>query len=147
MQVSGQLHTPAALPSGRSPGTHWIGGWVGPRAGLDAVVKRKIPTPYRDSNSPPPDHPARSPALCHWATPAPLNYCNNPGVPRSFRTGRLERELQMVQLSATRCSCDTILWVSLARFAAITLCVAPQRMFIVVYFVIETVRKLLDTPS
>jgi hypothetical protein len=28
---------------------------------------------------------------------------------KSFRTGRLERELQMVQLSATRCSCITIL--------------------------------------
>jgi hypothetical protein len=24
-------------------GTHWIGGWVGPRAGLEAVVKRRIP--------------------------------------------------------------------------------------------------------
>jgi len=22
--------------------THWVGGWVGPRAGLDAVVKRKL---------------------------------------------------------------------------------------------------------
>jgi hypothetical protein len=32
-------------PRERSPGTHWIGGWVGPRAGLDAVVKRKIPYP------------------------------------------------------------------------------------------------------
>jgi hypothetical protein len=33
-------------------------------------------------------------------------------------------------------------------FAAITLCVAPQRVFIfvVVYFVIDPVRKLLDTP-
>jgi hypothetical protein len=31
-------------------GTHWIIGWVGLRAGLDAVVKRKIPSPYRDSN-------------------------------------------------------------------------------------------------
>jgi hypothetical protein len=38
-------------PSERSPSTHWIGGWVGPRAGLvDAVVKRKIPSPCRDSN-------------------------------------------------------------------------------------------------
>jgi hypothetical protein len=27
----------------RAPGTHWIGGLVAPRAGLDAVVKRKIP--------------------------------------------------------------------------------------------------------
>jgi hypothetical protein len=25
-------------------GTHWLGGWVGPRAGLDAVVKSKIPS-------------------------------------------------------------------------------------------------------
>jgi hypothetical protein len=33
-----------------SPGTHWIGGWVGPRAVLDAVVKRKIPNPRRESN-------------------------------------------------------------------------------------------------
>jgi hypothetical protein len=23
----------------RAPGTHWTGGWVGPRAGLDPVVK------------------------------------------------------------------------------------------------------------
>jgi hypothetical protein len=30
-------------------------------------------------------------------------------VSKSFRTGRLERELQMVQLSATRCSCIAIL--------------------------------------
>jgi hypothetical protein len=37
-------------PRERAPGTHWIGGWVGRRAGLDAVVKRKIPSPCRDSN-------------------------------------------------------------------------------------------------
>jgi hypothetical protein len=34
----------------RDPGTHWIGGWVGPRAVLDAVVKRKLPSPHRESN-------------------------------------------------------------------------------------------------
>jgi hypothetical protein len=34
-------------------------------------------------------------------------------------------------------------------FAALTLCVASQRVFIfvLVYFVIDSVRKLLDTPS
>jgi len=32
-------------------------------------------------------------------------------------------------------------------FAAITLCVASQQVFIVVYFVINSVQKLLDTPS
>jgi len=26
-------------PKERSPGTHWIGGWVVPRAGLDALIK------------------------------------------------------------------------------------------------------------
>jgi hypothetical protein len=31
------------IPRERAPGTHWTGGWVGPRAVLDAVVKRKIP--------------------------------------------------------------------------------------------------------
>jgi hypothetical protein len=63
-------------------------------------------------------------------------------------TGRLERELKMVQLSATRYSCIAILWVSIVSFAAITLCVASQQVFIVasVHFVINSVRKLLDTP-
>jgi len=27
-------------PKESAPGTHWIGGWVGPRAVLDAVVAR-----------------------------------------------------------------------------------------------------------
>jgi hypothetical protein len=40
--VSGQLHAPVALPRGRAPGTHWIGGWLGPRTGLDDVERRKI---------------------------------------------------------------------------------------------------------
>jgi hypothetical protein len=35
--------------------------------------------------------------------------CSYEDVYKSFRTGRLERELQMVQLSATRCSCIAIL--------------------------------------
>jgi hypothetical protein len=37
-------------PRERAPSTHWIGDWVGPRAVLDAVVKRKIPSPRRESN-------------------------------------------------------------------------------------------------
>jgi hypothetical protein len=37
-------------PRERTPGTNWIGGWVGPRAILDALVKRKIPSPRRESN-------------------------------------------------------------------------------------------------
>jgi hypothetical protein len=51
---------PAALyPRGKDHHTHWIGGWVGPRAGLglDAGARRKILCPCRGSN---PDRPACS---------------------------------------------------------------------------------------
>jgi hypothetical protein len=37
-------------PRERAPGTHWIGGWVGPRAILDMVVKRKILCPCQELN-------------------------------------------------------------------------------------------------
>jgi hypothetical protein len=37
-------------PMEKAPGTHWIGGWVGPRVVLDAVVKRKIPSLRREMN-------------------------------------------------------------------------------------------------
>jgi hypothetical protein len=60
------------------------------------------------------------------------------GVSKRFLTGRLEvREQQMVQLSATRRSCIVNLRVSLVNFVAITICVASQRVsiVIVVYFV------------
>jgi hypothetical protein len=35
-------HPGRFTPRKRAPGTHWIGGWVGPRAGLDDVEKRKV---------------------------------------------------------------------------------------------------------
>jgi len=53
---------------------------------------------------------------------------------QKFWAGRLERELQMVQLSAIRCSCIVILWISLVSFAAITLRVASQWLFVVCLF-------------
>jgi hypothetical protein len=49
-----------------------------------------------------------------------VTVCTYEGVSKSFRTGRLERELQTVQLSATRCSCIAILWISLVSFVATT---------------------------
>jgi hypothetical protein len=56
MEKSAQLHDPAALPPRKGPpGTRWIGGWVGPRVGLDDVEKRKI-LHCREST---PDLPAR----------------------------------------------------------------------------------------
>jgi hypothetical protein len=37
-------------PRESAPGTYWIGGWVGPITVLDAVEKRKIPSPHPESN-------------------------------------------------------------------------------------------------
>jgi hypothetical protein len=51
MEVSGQLHAPALPPRKRPAATYWIGGWGSPRADLDAVEKRKISFPCRESNS------------------------------------------------------------------------------------------------
>ena len=43
MVVGGQRHAPAALSPGRRPGTHCIGGWVGPKVGLDGCGKSRPP--------------------------------------------------------------------------------------------------------
>jgi hypothetical protein len=54
----------------------------------------------------------------------------------------------MVQLSATRCICIAILWVIVVSFTAITFCAASRVLIVVsIYFVIDSVRKLMDTPS
>jgi hypothetical protein len=38
MEASGQIHTSAALTSGEgAPDMSWIGGWAGPRDGLNPV--------------------------------------------------------------------------------------------------------------
>jgi hypothetical protein len=52
---------PRFTPGERTPGTHWIGGWVGHRAGLDAEARGKILCLCRGSN---PNRPARSQTLC-----------------------------------------------------------------------------------
>jgi hypothetical protein len=44
----------------------------------------------------------------------------------------------MVQLSATKCSCIAILWVSLVSFDAITLCVVSQRVLMLLFISLST---------
>jgi hypothetical protein len=48
LDAGGQLH---ALAMESDASTHFIAGWMGPRAGLDAVVKRKIPYSCWESNT------------------------------------------------------------------------------------------------
>lgn len=46
MEVSGQLHTTAALtPREAATGTHYIGADVGPRDGTDSTVETFFPPP------------------------------------------------------------------------------------------------------
>jgi hypothetical protein len=49
MEVSGQLHALVALLPG-TLGTHWLGGWVGRRADLNAVKKIEVSCPCRESS-------------------------------------------------------------------------------------------------
>jgi len=52
----GELHAPATSLQGKqSTDTHWTGGWVCPRGGLDAVAKRNL-YPCRESNPGGPVH-------------------------------------------------------------------------------------------
>jgi len=53
-------------PGRFTPGTHWIGSWVGPRANLGAVAKRKILSPCRELD---PGRPAHSQALYRLSYP------------------------------------------------------------------------------
>jgi hypothetical protein len=65
-------HTGRFTPGVRTVGTHWTGGWVGPRAGLDDVAKEK--SHYytcRESN---PGRPARS--LACIMIELPQFHCN-----------------------------------------------------------------------
>jgi hypothetical protein len=44
MDVQIHIFLTSALVGGEwsAPGSHWVGGWVGPRAGLDGMEKKKF---------------------------------------------------------------------------------------------------------
>jgi hypothetical protein len=72
LEVSGQLHAPAAFtPRESAPGTHWIG-CVDPRADLEDNS-----FPYQDSNSDPSAIQAVASRYTDWAIPASSNNNNN----------------------------------------------------------------------
>jgi hypothetical protein len=51
-EVGGQPHPVIALPPGKRPGTHCIGGWMGPRACLNGCKKSHRPTGIRSLDWP-----------------------------------------------------------------------------------------------
>jgi hypothetical protein len=56
---------PRFAPEERTPGTHWIGGRVGPRAGLDTPARGKIFLPLPGSNIDGPVRLAQTPLQHH----------------------------------------------------------------------------------
>jgi hypothetical protein len=49
MEVSGLFHAPVALASRKGAlSIHWISGWVGLKASMEAVVKRNFHDPTED---------------------------------------------------------------------------------------------------
>jgi hypothetical protein len=83
------------------PGTHWIGGWMVSRTGLDAVVKRKIPSFCRDSS---PRTPIVQPVSQRYTTELYL-IClpwDQPEGHYCCRTEQLERWLSSVILGRCR---------------------------------------------
>jgi hypothetical protein len=50
----------ATWPMGKNGGTHWIWGWVGPRASMDVLEKREASCPSRNSTQ---VHPVHSQSL------------------------------------------------------------------------------------
>ena len=47
--MKGEHNVEGVLPPGKNPGAHWIGAWVGPRDGLEALEEGNMFGPCRDS--------------------------------------------------------------------------------------------------
>jgi hypothetical protein len=65
-------------PRERVPDIHWTGSWMGPRTGLEAVLKRKFPSPCRESNP-------RTPVVQPVAQPYTTELSRLPNMGRKVR--------------------------------------------------------------
>jgi len=83
MRVVGPRHVPAALPQGKMLDTHFIGGWVGPRSGLDG---RRKSHPHWGSIGGPSSPVSESPCRLRYLGPqSPLTAAaNGPFVPADY---------------------------------------------------------------
>jgi hypothetical protein len=69
--MRGQRYAPAELsPGERTPGIHWTGGWMGPRADLDTEAKKKSLAPAGWSNLDRPGFQSVTSQYTDWATTA-----------------------------------------------------------------------------
>jgi len=82
--MDGEHYAPAALSPGNRPGTHFIRGWVGPRAGLDEWGKSRPPTGIRS-----PDRQARSESLYRLRYTGPYDAALLANLLRTFRWSSL----------------------------------------------------------
>ena len=102
MRVGGQRHTPAALLLGKRPGTHCIGGCVGPRAGLNENL---APTGFRF-----PDCPARGESLYRLRHPSLI-----PMDKTSAKCYKGRRWQDNVQMSPQGAGCESVKWGKVER--------------------------------
>jgi hypothetical protein len=70
-------------PEERAPRTRWIGGWIGPRVGLDDVEKIKFLT-LQELELRPLSRPARSQSLCRLRSWTLCSFLNPVGVSLAF---------------------------------------------------------------
>jgi hypothetical protein len=80
---------PRFTPRERIPGTHWVGDWVGPRAGLDTEARDKILSPLPGIEHRSPGHPVRSQTLYWLSYPAPQQILPGDRQPASFASADL----------------------------------------------------------
>jgi hypothetical protein len=67
--VNGQLHAPEALPPGKTLGTYWTGGWVGPQSRSGRGGEKLLIVPGLELR--PLCRPARSQSLYRLRYPGP----------------------------------------------------------------------------
>jgi hypothetical protein len=46
--INGHIHKHVALAQKKAPGTSWIAGWMGPRAGLEHMQESSVSCPFQE---------------------------------------------------------------------------------------------------
>jgi hypothetical protein len=85
------------IPGERAPGTHWIGGWLDPRAGL-AMWRKENSRTYRYSNSHPSVVQPLASRYADYAIPAPLREIKLWKEYRKWREGVKDEEMKLFLL-------------------------------------------------